>query len=140
MDETGVERWTFKTAVQQIDACGFECEAGPIANSEAWRWIKDRLTRPTDPGEDKVERAFAEGFAAGRAAATAVAQQHLEPQLARRLVAQSNAETAFAGFLLAAEHLRDDILYMPDDASAAIAAMGHTPPSGEDALQGIGGR
>jgi hypothetical protein len=36
-----------------------------------------------------------------------------------------------------ADHFRND-----EDARAAITAMGHTPPSGEDgdALQGIGGR
>jgi hypothetical protein len=32
--------WTLFTALEQIESCGFECEAGPLANSAAWRWLK----------------------------------------------------------------------------------------------------
>lgn len=33
--------WSVKTALEQIDACNFECEAGPLANNVAYRWLKD---------------------------------------------------------------------------------------------------
>lgn len=35
--------WDMYTAVEQIDWCKFENEAGPLANNVAWRWLKDRI-------------------------------------------------------------------------------------------------
>lgn len=31
---------TMASAIQQIGACGFEGEAGPLANNVAWRWLE----------------------------------------------------------------------------------------------------
>lgn len=38
--------WTFKTAVEQIESCDFECIAGPLANNIAWRWLKTQVKVP----------------------------------------------------------------------------------------------
>lgn len=38
---TANECWSVPTALEQIDACAFECEAGPLANNVAYRWLKD---------------------------------------------------------------------------------------------------
>lgn len=35
------KHWSIKTAIEQIDSCGFECEAGPLANNIAYQWLKD---------------------------------------------------------------------------------------------------
>lgn len=35
--------WDNHSALDQIAGCHFECEAGPLANNVAWRWLKDRL-------------------------------------------------------------------------------------------------
>jgi len=32
-----------KSALDQIDKCGFECEGGPLANNVGYRWIKQHL-------------------------------------------------------------------------------------------------
>lgn len=34
-----VKYWTMKSAIEQIEKCGFECEGGPLANNDAWRWL-----------------------------------------------------------------------------------------------------
>jgi hypothetical protein len=31
--------WNAQTAIAQIHACNFECEAGPLANNDAWLWL-----------------------------------------------------------------------------------------------------
>ena len=31
--------WTMKTAMEQIKACQFECEAGPLTNNAAYQWL-----------------------------------------------------------------------------------------------------
>lgn len=36
-----VKHWSMKTAIEQIAKCGFECEGGPLANNDAWRWLVD---------------------------------------------------------------------------------------------------
>lgn len=38
-----VSEFTLKTAVDQIESCSFECEAGPLENNVAWRWIREKL-------------------------------------------------------------------------------------------------
>lgn len=38
------QKWDAHTAVQQITSCGFECEAGHIANNTAWAWLSKKLT------------------------------------------------------------------------------------------------
>lgn len=35
------KHWNMKSALHQIDACNFTCEAGPLAMNVAYRWIKD---------------------------------------------------------------------------------------------------
>lgn len=35
------KHWSLSEAIAQIDACAFECEAGPLANNIAYRWLKD---------------------------------------------------------------------------------------------------
>lgn len=37
------QAWTVKSAVEQIESCAYECEAGPLANNIAWRFIKAAL-------------------------------------------------------------------------------------------------
>jgi hypothetical protein len=32
--------WSIQTALEQIRSCDFECEAGPLANNLAWRWLE----------------------------------------------------------------------------------------------------
>ena len=39
MSRLPVKPWTAETAIEQIQKCGFECEAGPLENNDAWRWI-----------------------------------------------------------------------------------------------------
>jgi hypothetical protein len=34
-----VQHWTMKTAIEQVQKCGFECEGGPLANNDAWTWL-----------------------------------------------------------------------------------------------------
>jgi hypothetical protein len=36
-DET--KHWSIKAALEQIAKCGFECEAGPLANNAGWQWL-----------------------------------------------------------------------------------------------------
>ena len=31
--------WSMKTALEQIEKCAFECEAGPLKNNVAWNWL-----------------------------------------------------------------------------------------------------
>ena len=33
------KHWSIKTAIEQIESCSFECEAGPLANNVGWRWL-----------------------------------------------------------------------------------------------------
>lgn len=37
-------RWTIWSALQQIASCGFKCEAGPLSNNVAWKWLNENLT------------------------------------------------------------------------------------------------
>lgn len=46
--------WTLATAIEQIERCGFECEAGSIENNAAFRWLKEQAARP--PSAEVVER------------------------------------------------------------------------------------
>lgn len=48
------EPYTIATALSQIASCGFECEAGPLENEDAWRWLVARLTKriPRAPGDN----------------------------------------------------------------------------------------
>ncbi len=39
MSVAPVKSWTIPTAIAQITKCDFECEGGPLANNDAWRWI-----------------------------------------------------------------------------------------------------
>jgi hypothetical protein len=32
--------WSVRTALEQISACGFECEAGPLTNNAGWQWLE----------------------------------------------------------------------------------------------------
>lgn len=34
--------WSIETAFEQIEACGFECVAGPLENNTAYRWLKEQ--------------------------------------------------------------------------------------------------
>lgn len=34
-----VKYWTMKSAIEQVEKCDFECEGGPLANNDAWRWL-----------------------------------------------------------------------------------------------------
>ena len=34
------KHWSIETALKQIRKCDFECEAGPLANNVAWRWLE----------------------------------------------------------------------------------------------------
>jgi hypothetical protein len=34
-----VRDWNAQTAIAQIQSCNFECEAGPLANNDAWLWL-----------------------------------------------------------------------------------------------------
>jgi len=35
-----LQHWSIATALQQIDACGFSCEAGHLSNADAYVWLK----------------------------------------------------------------------------------------------------
>jgi hypothetical protein len=37
--EPANRHWSIKTALDQIKACGFECEAGPLTRNIAWDWL-----------------------------------------------------------------------------------------------------
>jgi len=37
--------YTVRGAVDQIEACAFECQAGPLANNTAWAWMKAALEK-----------------------------------------------------------------------------------------------
>lgn len=30
---------SIKTAIEQIEKCGFECEAGPLSHNVGWQWL-----------------------------------------------------------------------------------------------------
>ncbi|MBA8904853.1 hypothetical protein [Aminobacter ciceronei] len=34
-----VKHWSMATAIEQVEKCAFECEGGPLANNDAWRWL-----------------------------------------------------------------------------------------------------
>ncbi|MFZ5783945.1 MAG: hypothetical protein ACOY4R_27420 [Pseudomonadota bacterium] len=34
-----VKHWSMKTAIEQIQKCGFECEGGRIEFNDAWTWL-----------------------------------------------------------------------------------------------------
>jgi hypothetical protein len=91
-----------------LDSCARVTEAERAEATRLWN------TRPTDPGEDKVEAVAKMLFGALEDLADAVrsADSRLQPKLTEAL-----AEADYA--LIQAKR-------------AAIAAMGHTPPSGED--------
>jgi hypothetical protein len=36
-------RWNARTAIEQIEKCGFECEAGPIEQNTAFVFVRDAL-------------------------------------------------------------------------------------------------
>lgn len=36
-----MEQWTLATAIEQIQSCDFECEAGPLTKNVAWQFIVD---------------------------------------------------------------------------------------------------
>lgn len=38
--------WNNRTAVQQVEQCGFECEAGSLALNDAWIWLKKAADGP----------------------------------------------------------------------------------------------
>lgn len=38
--------WTFNTAIEQIEYCGFECEGGPLTGNSAWQWLKAQVHIP----------------------------------------------------------------------------------------------
>lgn len=64
---------------------------------------------------DELKHAYRRGVADFRSIAVTIAQKHMEPRLARQLVSQHpDLDGARGGFLLAAEHLHDDLLYAPD--------------------------
>jgi hypothetical protein len=46
-NERAQTEWTVDTAIEQIEKCGFECQAGFIDNSSAWRWLKEHLRTPS---------------------------------------------------------------------------------------------
>jgi hypothetical protein len=39
LDETNRRPWNAQSAIAQIQSCKFECEGGPLENSDAWRWL-----------------------------------------------------------------------------------------------------
>jgi hypothetical protein len=93
--------------------------------------IMATITRPTDPGMDKVE-------AVATNLATPAVTSSLKFLRGRYQRARCDSEAV-------ADCVRCQTMFLVrtlEDTRAAIAAMGHTPPSGEDgdALQGIGGR
>ena len=34
------QHWSIKSALSQIDACAFACEAGPLSRNTAYQWLK----------------------------------------------------------------------------------------------------
>ncbi len=48
-----VKEWSTQTAIEQIKKCDFECEGGPLANNDAWRWIVTMAERGPEfwPGQ-----------------------------------------------------------------------------------------
>jgi hypothetical protein len=47
------KHWSLASALEQIESCDFECEAGPLANNLAYRWLKDaaRVAPEFMPGQ-----------------------------------------------------------------------------------------
>jgi hypothetical protein len=37
-----MKAYDFDSAIEELERCGFECQAGPLENAEAWRWLKGR--------------------------------------------------------------------------------------------------
>lgn len=57
--------WNNRTAVQQVEQCGFECEAGPLANNDAWIWLRKAADGPVYRLGDQVPhtlKAMVDGF------------------------------------------------------------------------------
>ena len=46
--------WNVRTAFAQIEGCGFECEAGPLSNNDAWIWLKKAADGPLYRLGDRV--------------------------------------------------------------------------------------
>lgn len=38
-----------QTAIKQVEACGFECEAGPLGNNVGWKWLAKLAEGPRYP-------------------------------------------------------------------------------------------
>lgn len=32
-----------ETAIAEVESCDFQCVAGPLRNSIAWQWLRERL-------------------------------------------------------------------------------------------------
>jgi len=63
--------YSFPDALAQIESCGFECEAGPLENNVAWRFLTAaaKVCPEYLPGQGvwfEVEKAFADAMLAER--------------------------------------------------------------------------
>lgn len=38
-DKLPVKHWSMRSAIEQIQKCPYECEAGGLENNDAWRWL-----------------------------------------------------------------------------------------------------
>lgn len=41
MDKQPARHWSISSAFEQIEKCGYECEGGPLANNDAYVWLKE---------------------------------------------------------------------------------------------------
>jgi len=39
MTKEPINYWSLRSAIEQIQKCGFECEGGSIENNDAWVWL-----------------------------------------------------------------------------------------------------
>ena len=50
-------KYNAKTAIEQLEACGFQCEAGPLENNTAFIWLKQKAQATAAAGAIDYARA-----------------------------------------------------------------------------------
>lgn len=51
---------TLQEIIEQLEACGYECEAGPLENNVAWQELKQKAQGNATPlySDERIEKEF----------------------------------------------------------------------------------
>ncbi len=55
------KEWTLQTAIDQLERCNFQCEAGPLALNEAFIWLKQLASKTDGPLTAQVRKILGAG-------------------------------------------------------------------------------